>query len=108
MPRSFFGKKTIEQFNHSKAKQFAQDDHHKEGGNDNGKTQTNPEDGFESHWSSKDHNNTTFYSLSILKKIRYFYHSYYESLEKCSILFKVKEEENFNHRNTFSISRIKI
>jgi hypothetical protein len=31
-----------------------------------------------------------------------------ESFEKCSILFKVKEDENFNHRNTFSISRIKI
>jgi hypothetical protein len=31
-----------------------------------------------------------------------------ESFEKCPILFKVKEDENFNHRNTFGISRIKI
>jgi hypothetical protein len=31
-----------------------------------------------------------------------------ETFEKCSILFKVKEGENPNHRNTFSISRIKI
>jgi len=31
-----------------------------------------------------------------------------ETFEKCSILFKAKEGENFNHRNTFSISRIKI
>jgi hypothetical protein len=31
-----------------------------------------------------------------------------ESFEKCSILFKVKKDENFNHRNTFSILRIKI
>jgi len=29
-----------------------------------------------------------------------------ETFEKCSILFKVKEGENFNHRNTWSISRI--
>jgi len=31
-----------------------------------------------------------------------------ETFEKCSILFKAKEGENFNHRNTLSISRIKI
>jgi hypothetical protein len=31
-----------------------------------------------------------------------------ETFEKRSILFKVKEDENFNHRNTLSISRIKI
>jgi len=29
------------------------------------------------------------------------------SFEKCSILLKVKEGEDFNHRNTFSILRIK-
>jgi hypothetical protein len=31
-----------------------------------------------------------------------------ETFEKCSILFEFKEDENFNHRNTLSISRIKI
>jgi hypothetical protein len=31
-----------------------------------------------------------------------------ETFEKCLILFKVKEDENFNRRNTFSISRIEI
>jgi len=31
-----------------------------------------------------------------------------ETFEKCSILFKTKEGENLNHRNTLSISRIKI
>ncbi len=31
-----------------------------------------------------------------------------ETLEKCSILLKFKEGENFNHRNTFSILRIKL
>jgi hypothetical protein len=31
-----------------------------------------------------------------------------ETFEKGSILSKVKEDENFNHRNTFSISRSKI
>jgi len=31
-----------------------------------------------------------------------------ESFEKCSILFKVKKDENFNHRNIWNISRIKI
>ena len=30
-----------------------------------------------------------------------------ETFEKGSILSKVKEDENFNRRNTFSISRIK-
>ncbi len=32
----------------------------------------------------------------------------FETFEKCSILFKFKEGENFNHRNTLSILRIKI
>ena len=32
----------------------------------------------------------------------------YETFEKGSILFKAKEGENFNHRNTLSILRIKI
>jgi hypothetical protein len=31
-----------------------------------------------------------------------------ESFEKCSFLFKFKEGENFNYRNTLSILRIKI
>jgi len=31
-----------------------------------------------------------------------------EPVSKCSILFEIKEGENFNHRNTCSISRIKI
>ena len=31
-----------------------------------------------------------------------------ETFEKCSILFKSKEGENFNHRHTLSISMIKI
>jgi len=31
-----------------------------------------------------------------------------ETFEKCSILFKFKEGENFNHRNTLSILRIRI
>jgi len=31
-----------------------------------------------------------------------------ETFEKYSILFKAKEGENFNHRNTLSILRIKI
>jgi hypothetical protein len=31
-----------------------------------------------------------------------------EAFEKCPILFKAKEGDNFNHRNTLSISRIKI
>jgi hypothetical protein len=33
---------------------------------------------------------------------------YPETFEKCSILFKTKAGENFNHRHTLSISRIKI
>jgi hypothetical protein len=32
----------------------------------------------------------------------------FETFEKCSILFKFKEGENFNRRNTLSILRIKI
>ena len=31
-----------------------------------------------------------------------------ETFEKCSILVKVKEGEDFNHRNILNISRIKI
>jgi len=31
-----------------------------------------------------------------------------ETFEKCSFLFKFKEGENFNRRNTLSISRIEI
>jgi hypothetical protein len=31
-----------------------------------------------------------------------------ETFEKYSILFKAKEDDNFNHRNTLSILRIKI
>jgi hypothetical protein len=31
-----------------------------------------------------------------------------ETFEKCSFLFKFKECENFNHRNTLRILRIKI
>jgi hypothetical protein len=31
---------------------------------------------------------------------------YIETFEKCSISLKFKEGENFNHRNTLSISRI--
>jgi hypothetical protein len=33
---------------------------------------------------------------------------YYEPVSKCSILFDIKEGENFNHRNILNISRIKI
>ena len=32
----------------------------------------------------------------------------FETFEKCSILFKFKEDENFKCRNTLSIFRIKI
>ncbi len=31
-----------------------------------------------------------------------------ETFEKCSFLFKFKEGEDFNHRNTWRISRITI
>ena len=31
-----------------------------------------------------------------------------EPVSKCSILFEIKEVRNFNHRNIFNISRIKI
>jgi len=34
--------------------------------------------------------------------------NYNEPVSKCSILSKVKKGENFNWRNTLSISRIKI
>ena len=33
---------------------------------------------------------------------------FYDTFEKRSILFNTKEGENFNHRNTLSILRIKI
>jgi len=33
---------------------------------------------------------------------------YCGTFEKCPILVKVKEDENFNHRNILNISRIKI
>jgi len=33
---------------------------------------------------------------------------YLETFEKCSIFAKVKESENFNHRNILNISRIEI
>jgi len=32
----------------------------------------------------------------------------FETFEKCSILVKIKEGENFNHRNILDISRIEI
>jgi hypothetical protein len=32
----------------------------------------------------------------------------FETFEKCTVLFKVKEGENSNHRNTRSLSRIRI
>jgi hypothetical protein len=31
-----------------------------------------------------------------------------EPFEKCSISFKIEAREDFNHRNIFNISRIKI
>jgi len=34
--------------------------------------------------------------------------NFLETFEKCSILFKSKAGENFNHRHTLSISKIKI
>ena len=37
-----------------------------------------------------------------------FWHVFVETFEKCPILVKVKEGENFNHRNILNISRIKI
>ena len=38
----------------------------------------------------------------------FFFGSHIETFEKCSILLKIKEDENFNNRNTLCISRIKI
>ena len=35
-------------------------------------------------------------------------HLIHETFEKCSISFKIKAHENFNHRNISDISRIKI
>jgi len=34
--------------------------------------------------------------------------SHTETFEKCSVLVKVKEDKNFNHRNILNISRIEI
>jgi hypothetical protein len=48
---------------------------------------------------------------AFLRKLYYFFMVItllYETFEKCSILFKFKEGENFNHRNTLSILRIKL
>jgi hypothetical protein len=38
----------------------------------------------------------------------FFVEAYIETFEKCSILFKATEGDNFNRRNTLSISRIEI
>jgi len=45
-------------------------------------------------------------SFLVLKAGFFFCSS--ETFEKCSILVKFKEGENFNHRNTLSILRIEI
>jgi len=34
--------------------------------------------------------------------------NHYETFEKCSILVKIKEGKNFNHRNILNISSIEI
>jgi len=36
-----------------------------------------------------------------------YVYSRFETFEKCSISFKFKEGENFNHRNTLNISVVK-
>jgi hypothetical protein len=46
--------------------------------------------------------------LNFGKKPEFERFIYDEAVSNCSILFKIKEGENFNHRNTLSISRIKI
>jgi hypothetical protein len=46
--------------------------------------------------------------LTLMSNKKTLYGKEGESFEKCSILFKVKKDENFNLRNTFSILRIKI
>jgi len=46
--------------------------------------------------------NTPIPQINKINSIR----SRIETFEKCSILFKFKEGENFNHRNTSSILRI--
>jgi len=50
----------------------------------------------------------TFYDfIKFLKKTNQpLRHAQRETFEKCSILFKATEGDNFNHRNTLSISRI--
>jgi len=42
------------------------------------------------------------------KASRPHYYLKEETFEKCSILVKIKEDENFNHRNMLNISRIEI
>jgi len=51
-----------------------------------------------------------FKSTVVLFSIDSMYHNVVciETFEKCSILFKAKKGESFNHRNTLSILRIKI
>ena len=48
----------------------------------------------------------------IFHDLRHIFNTYRfsdnETFEKCSILVKVKESENFNHRNILNISRIEI
>ena len=44
-----------------------------------------------------------FFFISAILSILYF-----EVFEKRSILFKFKEDEDFNHSNTLSISRIEL
>jgi len=53
--------------------------------------------------SAGRHNNNVLYHTFQNKEKRFV-----ESFEKGLILFKIKEDENFYQRNTFSISRIKI
>ena len=54
-------------------------------------------------WSGEGMGETTISNTPILQEIHKI-----ETFEKCSFLFKFKEDENFNHRNTLSISRITI
>jgi len=46
--------------------------------------------------------------LKRIKRINNENRACLETFDKCSFLFKVKEGEDFNRRNTWSISRIKI
>ena len=59
------------------------------------------------------HNSQTsknIFQQKIYKRMCFAFLKFYmlEPVSKCSILFEIKEGENFNHRNTYSISRIKI